>query len=344
MADLALFETRTMLAALEQMLPARTFLKDNFFTEEIVFNTKHVDIDIKKGKRRLAPYVKPVAQGKLVDRIGFKTYSYIPPYVKPKMATNAQDFLTRNIGETIYGANDGPQQRAEKQLGADLAELDDMITRREETQASELLHTGIVTVTGEGYSETIDFGMPATHKITLTGNDLWTDTTNSDPLVDLRTWKRLIAQDSGLVPTDVIMGSDALDAFLNHPKVQNQLDTRRIDLGQITPAMLADGVTFYGRIRDIGCDLWTYEEYYIDPATAPTEKPMIEVDKVLMLSRRARTSVNYGAIQDLRANAAVPRFPKSWEEEDPSVRYLLVQSAPLLALHQVDAFIAAKAV
>ena len=344
MADLALFETRTMIEALEQMLPARTFLMDTFFPEEKIFTTKHVDIDIKKGRRRLAPYVKPVSQGKLIDRIGFKTYSYIPPYVKPKTATHAQDFLNRELGQTIYSSSDGPMQRAEKQLGEDLAELDDMIVRREETQASELLHTGIVTVNGDGYSETIDFGMPATHKITLTGTDLWTDQTNSEPLTDMRVWKRLISKDSGLVPTDIIMGSSVIDAFLEHPKVRAQLDTRRIDLGQITPEMLPDGVTYYGRIRDIGCELWTYEEYYIDPATAPTEKPMIEADKVLMMSRRAYTKRNYGAIQDLRANAAMKRFPKSWEEEDPSVRMLLLQSAPLLSLNQVDAFIAAKAV
>lgn len=346
MADLALFETRTMLAALEQMLPVRTFLKDTFFPTENTFITKHVDIDIRKGKRRLAPYVKPVSQGKLVDRIGFKTNSYEPPYIKPKMVTTAQDFLTRNIGETIYGATDGPQERAEKQVGKDLAELDEMITRREETQAAELLQSGKVTVSGEGYDTVvIDYGMPATHLPVLTGTDLWTDTTNSTPLEDLRTWKRLISKDSGLVPTDVVMAADVLDAFLAHPKVQNQLDTRRIDLGLILPEQLADGVTFYGRIRDIGCDLWTYEECYIDPAAAPTEKPMINDNYLIMSTRRARTSVNYGAIQDLKAgNAAVPRFPKSWEEEDPSVRYLMVQSAPLLALHQVDAFLCAKVV
>lgn len=342
MTDLALFETRNMLRALEQMKPPRTFLRRNFFVETNTFNSKNVDIDIRKGKRRLAVYVKPVAEGKLVDRIGFKTYSYAPPYVKMKMATTAQDFLTRGVGETIYGASDGPMQRAQKQVGKDLAELDEMITRLEENQAAELLDTGIVTVVGEGINDTIDYVMPASHKITLTGTDLWTDTTNADPHQDLKTWKRLIAKDSGLIPTDVIMGTAAIDAYIVHPKVTTAFDTRRIDLGLITPEQIEDGVIFYGRIREVGVDVWTYEEYYLD--NAGTEQDMVDPNKVLMVTRRARTSKNYGAIQDLKANAAVPRFPKSWEEEDPSVRFVMLQSAPLLALHQVDAFISAKAV
>lgn len=339
MADLALFDTRNMLAALEQMKPPRSFLKDTFFGgEQNQSHTDSVDIDIKKGARRLAPYVRPVSQGVVVSRIGFKAYSYKPPYIKPKMVTTAQDFLKRGFGETIYSSNDSPMQRAEKQVGSDLMELNEQITRREEQQASQLLQTGKVTVNGEGYTDyEIDFGIPATHLVTLTGTDLWTNAA-STPLQDLKTWKRLIAKDSGLVPTDIIMGSSALDAFLAHASVTDALDTRRIDLGLIAPESEVEGVIFYGRLKEVGCDLWSYEEYHYDQATN-TDVPVVDANKVLMGSRRARCSVNYAAIQDLKANAAVPRFPKSWEKEDPSVRFILLQSAPLLALNQVDAFI-----
>ena len=44
------------------------------------------------------------------------------------------------------------------------------------------------------------------------------------------------------------------------------------------------------------------------------------------------------AIEDIEASASVPRFSKSWITKDPSARWLLVQSAVLLALHQADAF------
>jgi hypothetical protein len=55
-------------------------------------------------------------------------------------------------------------------------------------------------------------------------------------------------------------------------------------------------------------------------------------------STSARMDRLYGLIQDLKALAPVDRFVKSWEEEHPSVRYLLMQSAPLLVPVQVDSF------
>ena len=332
-----LFDTRTMLAALEQMLPPKTFLRDTFFSAVETSNTKYVDIDIMKGKRRLAPFVAPVHEGKVVERIGWTTNTYQPPYVKPKMVTTAQDFLKRNMGDTIYGAAESAMQRAAAQVGRDLRELDEIITRREEWMASQLLQTGQVRCLGEGIDQTINFGMDASHIITLSGTDLWSDTTNATPLQDLRAWRRLILKDSGRAATDVVMGTDAIDAFLAHPNVSGKLDTRRIDLGMIDPREMAPGVLYYGRIKDVNVDLWVYDEWYIDPATG-VETPMIDTKKIIMGDRNARTARHYGAIQDLKANAAVPRFPKSWEEEDPSQRFIMVQSAPLLALHQVDAF------
>ncbi len=336
-----LFETRTMLAALEQMLPVHTFLLSTFFQTIETSMTKHVDIDIQKGKRKLAPFVSPVMEGKVMERLGYTTKTYTPPYIKPKMVTTAQDFLSRNMGETIYGSNDSAASRAAAQVGKDLAYLDEIITRREEWMAAQLLQTGQVAIVGDGVNDVINFGMDASHIITLTGNDLWSDQTNSTPIEDLRAWRRLILKDSGLNADVVVMGSDALDAFLSHPDVQNQLDTRRIDLGLIDPARIGNGAIYYGRIKDTAQDLYVYDEWYYDETTSDNVA-MIDTKKIVMGSTQARTARHYGAIQDLKANAAVSRFPKSWEVEDPSVRYIMLQSAPLVSLHQVDGFICSK--
>jgi hypothetical protein len=257
------------------------------------------------------------------------------------MVTTAQDFLSRDFGQHIYAGADSAASRAAKQVGKDLAYLEEIITRREEWMAAQLVQTGKVAIVGDGVDDEIDFGMDASHIITLTGNDLWSDQTNSKPLEDLRAWRRLILKDSGLNATDVIMGTDALDAFLDHPDVQGKLDTRRIDLGEINPAQVPNGVIYYGRIKDVAVDLWVYDEWYYDEGSS-TELPMIDTKKVVMGSRQARTARHYGAIQDLEATAAVSRFPKSWTEQDPSVRFIMVQSAPLVSLHQVDGFLCAK--
>jgi len=245
------------------MKPARSFLLDTFFSRTEESTSKYVDIDIIKGKRRLAPFVNPKHQGKMVERIGYTTRSYEPPYIKPKVITTADEALRRSAGETMYGSAKTAMDKAEELLAKDLVDLDNMITRREEWMASQLLQTGKVAIVGDGVNDEIDFGMDANHIITLAGADLWSAAT-ATPLEDLRTWRRLIQKDSGLTPNVCVMGSSAIDAFLAHASVTGQLDTRRIDLGQIDPATYPNGSIYYGRIKDVAMDLWVYDEWYLD--------------------------------------------------------------------------------
>lgn len=345
MADINLFGLRTMLRVLEQLKPARKFLLNTFFSAAETHITESVDIDIVKGKRRMAPFVNPRLEGRIVDRLGYKTFSYKPPYIKPKMVTTAEDLLIRQPGEIIYGSDVAPGQRAQDQLVKDLAELDDIITRREEWMAAQALFTGKIHVVGDGVDDIIDFLMESSHKPVLTGTALWSAPTTADPLANLRTWKRIVSKDSGLSCNIGLMSTDTYDAFLNCLVKQSNtaaISMVQVSLGKIEPTQLPDGVTYIGRINELGMDLYTYEEWYLsDLATSKDqiELPMVPSGKVLLGSTQARTTVHYGAIKDLKALAAMARFPKSWEEDDPSVRMLMVQSAPLPTPHQIDAFL-----
>jgi len=330
-----IFATRTMLAAIAQMTPARTFLLSTFFPGFKQFASKHVDIDIIKGKRRLAPFVSPVVEGKVMDKRGYTTRSYTPPYIKPKFASGAQEILNRAAGEIVYVSGQSAAERAASKLGEELAELDETITRREEWMAAQALINGSVNVVGDGINDVIDFGRAADHAVTLTGNALWTDALG-DPLKNLREWRRKIIQDSGVSPDTAVFGAGVIDAFLASGKLDTALDNRRVDLGAIDPQLLPDGVTYYGYIKDVGLDIYGYDEWYLDDAG--DEQPMMPVNKVLIGSSRSRNAKLYGMIQDLDAGAdyAVPRFPKSWTRKDPSVRFVMLQSAPLVALLQPD--------
>lgn len=338
--SISMFDTRAMIAALEQAKPAKTFFLDTFFRQTEAHQTRFVDIDIQKGKRRLAPFVNPRHQGKVVDRLGFQTFTYSPPYIKPKMVTTAEDILKRQMGETIYSGGRSPEQIAQSLLGKDLATLDEMIVRREEWMAAQALQTGKVAIVGEAVDDEIDFSMDADHIVTLTSTDLWTDLTgHSDPIADLEDWSELIAKDSGLTGDTIIMGSDAARAFLKNAAVRSALNVWNYNLGRIEPGQVAPGIRRIGAINAVAT-IYVYHEWYID--ANGVEQPMMDPKKVIVGSTQARCVKHYGAIQDLSATGAVPRFPKSWEEEDPSARFLMLQSAPLPVPHQIDGFVCAK--
>lgn len=339
-----MFETREMIPMLEEAKPANTFLKDLFFSDVRTFETKHVDIDIWAGKRRLAPFVNPKNGSKTVERIGFKTETYNPPQVAPDMVTTSEDLLNRSPGESIYGAK-SPNQRAAEQLTRDLLELNDMITRREEEMCSQALFNGEINVVGEGVDETIQYwsqlGGADQPTTALGAGSRWNES-GGDVLGNLRSWYRFIVQKSGVAPTDAILGMDSVEAFLKNESLLKQLDTRRLDMGMISPELLPNGVTYLGRLKGVALDLWAYDEWYID--SNGDEQPVVPPKKVLLGSQQARTSMLYGCVVDpVEGSFAAPRVPVSWtQRKDPAGRIVAVKSKPLPAIHQIYGFYVAQ--
>lgn len=250
--------------------------------------------------------------------------------------------MKRLAGNHIYMPNANPAVMAAQQEGKDLAYLQDLIIRREEWMASELLNAGKVTLTGEGLNAEVDFGMDATHKIAVGTITAW-DQAGADPLTNLSTWSRLVQQDSGLVPDICIMGLDAAAAFLAHANVKAFFDMLKVNVGEIKPSALPAGAEFICSLRYPGAyfDIYTYAATYLDDSSV--SQNYVPADKVWIGSTQARCSRQYAAIHDLDFGMAPTRwFPKSWKEEDPSCRWLMLQSAPLPCLHQADAFLSAE--
>ena len=337
---MGLFDTKTMMKAVRIMKPPKRFIIDMFFRGVKEYNTKSVKLDVMKGKRRIAPYVNPKNPGRLVERSGFTSETFEPPYLKPKMITDAGQFLTRSVGEDDYSGL-SPTERAANQLREDIIDIDNQISRREEEMASQIITTGKVVAVGDGINATIDFGLAGSHIITLTGTDKWNDAA-SKPSVQCRQARRLSVQDSGYATDFCILGQSSADAFQDNADVLKKLDNLRVEMGQIKPELLPNGAVYIGHYE--GHDFYSYDEWYLDENGV--EQPMIPVDAAIFLSSKAadQNHMAYGAIQDLNSLVPTRLFLKSWEEEDPSVRYLLGQSAPLPIPYILDAIVKMKVV
>ncbi|WP_106494893.1 major capsid protein [Lentibacillus sp. Marseille-P4043] len=338
-----IYDTRTMLAAVEMMKPAHTFLKSTFFPNVNTFTSENVDVDYYKGRRKLAPFVSPRHSGKVVDRQGFTTKSFKPAMVKPQRIITGDDINKRSMGENFYSAK-SPDERAAELLARDLSDLDESITRREEWMAAQILFTGKVDVKGDGVDATLDFDF--SNNETLSGTSLWSSS-ESDPIAKLKEWRLKVIKKSGVNPDRVIMASDVVDAFVRHPKVKEQLDNRRIILGQINPQQLPNGVTYIGSISSLGLDVYSYDEWYFDE-DAEEEKPMVPAGTLMLGSSNARSSMLYGAVTLTSANTnnfvtyEGSRVPDSWIKKDPPARILQINSRPLPVPHEVDSWHVAK--
>jgi hypothetical protein len=338
-----IFEPVVMTEALITNFPPHMFLTNMFFSTRKLHPTRVVDFDIKKGKRRLAPFVSRRHKGKLVGKTDFKTQRFEPPYIKPKTVTTADELLDRQVGEPVYvqdGSN-APAARAAKVLAEDVTELQMGLNRRIEWMSAKALFTGKVPVKGEGLDFEIDLLFGAAQFKTLTGTDKWTDLTNSDPIADLTNWVRQIKQLTGKIARTVILGRNASISLEDNEKVQKKLDNRRTEAGLIKYEDLPEGAVYVGTLLKPGVDLFTYDEWYVDDETQDEEE-LIPENQVLVGSTAARCRRHYGAISDTKAGRfEVETFVKSWEEEDPSARFVMLQSAVLTAIEEPEAFIVA---
>ena len=343
MSDISIMTPREMMDVLRQAKAPSTWLLDTFFPSRKQHTASKVDIDIvTKDGRKLAPFVSPKLQGKVMKHEGFKTNTFSLPYVKILTTVEANDVEQRLPGETIYDLQESPEQRAARILGEDLAEAKGRIVNRKEYMAAQLLNSGVVNCDGDGTELEIDFEMPATHKITLTNTDLWTNDA-SDPIADIEEWVELVAEDSGIYPTDLILGKDSAAAFRGNKKILELIDNRRVELGTLQPEMIAQGVRRLMYLPSCNVTVWQYSASYVDDSNVAHK--FVPDDAAWLASRGAKVGQHFGLIKDLDVgNAAVEFFAKSWREKNPSAEFLLVQSAPLVAMHQSSAFLRATVV
>ena len=134
-------DTRTLLQAIERTNPPTTTLIDTFFPAVKTFLTNTVDMEYRKGGRRMAPFVVPGSKGVNMSRNGSQIRSYKAPLMRPKRTIEASDIERRGFGEDIYSTRT-PAERAQELRAYDMAELIDACVRRQEWMAAQLLING----------------------------------------------------------------------------------------------------------------------------------------------------------------------------------------------------------
>lgn len=340
------FETRKLLGIVkEKNFGAHSFLRDRFFGNKVTFDTEKIDFDVIGSEgRRIAPFVNPKIGGKAVSRSGFSTNSFTAPLVSPETITLAEEFLKRSPGETVYGSKT-PAQRAAEYATKDLQDLDFMITRREEAMCAEALFTGKITVKGDGYDEEVDFwdGLDAADKPVTTLESKWTSATSAATILsDIRAIRRGMIQKGGFTPKEMFVGNDVLEIILPILTKADELNNRRVEMGQINPQQLPNGVTYWGYLKDSALDIYTYDEWYINDEGE--EVAMVPAKKVLFGSTDVRTTMAYGAVcvadksKETLDWFAESRVPSSYIQERPAGRVIKLESRPLPIVNQLYGF------
>lgn len=331
-----IYSTTALRGLVESLIRPQTALLSTFFGTIETSDTEDIKFDVENKKRRLAPFCSPFKEGRVVTEQGYTTNSFSPAYTKDKRVHDPNKALKRAAGETIGGSRT-PLDRHQANLVRSTADQLDMLMRRKEVMAAEVLRTGKCLISGDDYPTTlVDFGRKASHTVQLTGADRWGET-GVEPLDDLEAWTSLLLKDSGAVVKDVIMDTEAWRLMRANAKVEKYLDTAA--LNNLTAGLVAIqfaklGLSYKGQIGEVR--FWVYQDWYVDEAG--TEQQVLPDYTVILASPDVDGVQHHGAIRDEDAGLQpLEFFSKSWTVQDPSCRFLLMQSAPLVVPYRPDA-------
>lgn len=347
---------RAMLQAFKQKIGAFMFLASFFQTPPSnIVRARTVDIDVKRNGEKVAVDVVRGTGGRLNINKRFTTKNYAPPVYDEYTSLFEEELNDRVVGEHEYNT---PAYAAGvvARVTDDQAELQDMVSRAIEYQASQVMFAGTITLQN---NESLDFKQKATHQITV--GTAWSNVA-ADALGDLQGACTVVRKD-GLVNCDIaIMGETAITGFLNNTAVKAILDNRRMERGMIVePRFNTEGATFHGTISagDYTLEIWTYPQFYEVPvgyglANEGTKQPFVPADKVCVLSSRTRFDLVFAGIPQLvdrvspelsglgvtgvPQNVAGDFQPYAFTDDKKTCLQVGVRSAPLCIPTQIDGY------
>lgn len=324
MADM--FHWRSLTTAINQIVPPEMFITNLIFGRSETHLSDTIDVEIIKGNRKLAPFSARYTAGKVIDKGGKYSNTIKTPTIRIKKPLDAKELLVEKfpVSNVYTGEGSGPQDHARRKLAFELQDLRDRIDRRIEWMSCKAL-TGGFSYTDDDITFEIDYLFEEDFKPVLTDTAVWGGAA-ANILGNLRTWKRLI-NDKGYNANVAVLGTAAADELLKDEAILKLLDNRNVALGTLK----IDNTRYLGRVA--GLDLYEYSQSYVDDAG--TVQQMFDPNAVVVAATGARFTRHYGAIIDLEAgNIAQAYFSKTWDEKDPSVRWILGASNPLPVVHE----------
>lgn len=326
-----LFKTRILCETVNKITPVKTPILDRVFGRKKLQITDLFAWDVVSGSEAVLKNLKPREPASIRAALGRKTVTCAGPRFAPKTFLSAADLnAIRAVGSQF-----APQLMSAK-VAEELTDMRSQIDRTREFMAAKALSGQVVDADG---TVLCDYNFPVAQKPVLEGKQLWTDS-ESQVLINFRAWKKLIGQAVNSVNNFVAFASSTvMDALLTNEGVKDLLKYTAgnqvaeqgriallagVEIEELLGSYVAGGVRY-----DFVPDGYIALVGVAPENTAELFAPVIDL--------KDPNGVGSG-------NAASMFFSKSWEEEDPSGRWIKVEARPLPVLFKPECIVWAKVV
>jgi len=293
--------TSRMLGAYVQEQVPTLYLSGMFESpQQNFYSGESVEIDIVRSDEDIAIVIQDLSTGHRMNSTDLYTNKqFTPPIYKEAVAINSFDLLKRMPGNDPF---QDPDYRADvmTRLTSGMVKVQRKIRRSIELQASQILQTGILTLTDETGAAlyTLDYKPKASHF--PTSGTAW-GTAGADPLGDILALANVIRNDGLSDPDELHFGENAYQTFIQDDTVQKHLNGRRIDQGSVVPMTPRGAGGNHRGFIDIGnytYQIFTYGGRYKDPQTG-AKIPYLDTGKVIVRASSGRMDATFGAIPNI---------------------------------------------
>mgnify|MGYP006424308873 CR=1 FL=1 len=333
--------------AINEIKSPNQFLKRLLFPNRVTLPTEDIEISQLSRGRETAPFVVKNGEGIMVGGHNESFQTIQAPNIRIKKPFTPSELLyTRRPGNTIFLNNDPSQQvtALEQHILRDTQGMADMITNAEEWLCAQAL-TGTISYSVNG-QDSFQVTSPRSGStfLDVSGTAPW-GTSNSRPLQDTHSVKKVMSDEVGLQPNIAICGKTASEKLLEMAEA-DLLPAFKTDSGvsagtiSFVEQFGEDGAIFLGTMG--GIQFWEYSRTVEQNGSSVD---LIEPKDIHFVSTSPASErvLYYAAIPDMRAIEGQvfqgERFMKSWEVEDPSAMMSLAASRPLPVLRRADAIV-----
>jgi len=180
------------------------------------------------------------AEAQIASREGFEKVSGEIPTIKRKIPLRGRELVALRR----EGAGDAELVR--NQLYNDLDNMVDAVNARIEQMRMDAVAYGKLELNENGVVMTVDYGVPATHQVTLSGTDKWSDPA-ATPVTDMLEWQSQVRGDTGVELTRALTSNTVVAHLLKNAEVRKLIygdngGSRAVSLNQLNELMETMGL------------------------------------------------------------------------------------------------------
>lgn len=275
------------------------FLSGHFKTPAKNFHTStKVEIDIIRDDEEVAVPIPDLSAGARSNKNTLYSNKSFTPAIFDEMGPiRAENLPNRRAGQDPFQDPSFVANVVSDAFGV-VRKLERKIRRSVELMASQVLQTGVITLTDTAGATvySLDFKPKATHLVTTTA---WAaDGSTGNPIGDISSLGDVVRRDGKQRPNKLIFGSTAWTRFYANADVKSALDNRRNESGRILPSTPGeDGASYMGRMffGQYEYELWRYDGFFNAPSGG-AQTPYVGDTKVIMMCDKGRLDLTYGAM------------------------------------------------